>query len=47
MNKQILMKFGKNVRENRVDQHLSQEELADKAGLHRNSIARKCEIYIA
>jgi transcriptional regulator with XRE-family HTH domain len=30
--------FSNNVRKHRIDQNLSQEELADKAGLHRTYI---------
>jgi transcriptional regulator with XRE-family HTH domain len=38
MNKSILEKFGQKVREERLKQRLSQEELADKAGVHRTYI---------
>lgn len=38
MKSQILIKFGKNVREKRVGQGLSQEELAELAGVHRTYI---------
>ncbi len=38
MNKSILEKFGQKVREERLKQSLSQEELADKAGVHRTYI---------
>ena len=38
MNKTILEKFGERVREERVKQHLSQEELASRAGVHRTYI---------
>ena len=38
MSKNILKKFGKRVREERTKQKLSQEELADKAGVHRTYI---------
>ena len=36
--KEVLIKFGKRVREERLKQNLSQEELADKAGVHRTYI---------
>lgn len=38
MGKSVLKKFGKRVREERVKRKLSQEELADKAGVHRTYI---------
>lgn len=38
MKKEILVKFGKKVRAERTKQGLSQEELADKAGVHRTYI---------
>lgn len=38
MKKNILLKFGKQVRKIRLEQSLSQEELADKAGVHRTYI---------
>jgi len=38
MSKNILEKFGKKVREERLNQGLSQEELAAKAGVHRTYI---------
>jgi len=38
MKKEILIKFGKRVREKRIEQGLSQEELAVKAGVHRTYI---------
>ncbi len=38
MNKTILKKFGQKVREERLKQNLSQEELAAKAGVHRTYI---------
>ena len=38
MSNDILKKFGKRVREERIRQKLSQEELADKAGVHRTYI---------
>jgi len=38
MKKEILIKFGKKVREIRVRQNLSQEKLATKAGVHRTYI---------
>lgn len=38
MKKEILIKFGKRVREIRIKQNLSQEKLATKAGVHRTYI---------
>lgn len=38
MNKNILIKFGKKVKEERLKQRLSQEDLAERAGLHRTYI---------
>jgi transcriptional regulator with XRE-family HTH domain len=38
MKKEILVKFGERVREKRLEQGLSQEELAVKAGVHRTYI---------
>ena len=38
MSKHILKKFGERVREERVKQNLSQEELAERAGVHRTYI---------
>lgn len=38
MKKEILITFGKKVREIRVKQNLSQEKLATKAGVHRTYI---------
>ena len=38
MSKTILEKFGKKVREERLKQNLSQEELASRAGVHRTYI---------
>ena len=38
MPKRILVKFGNGVREERQKQKLSQEELAEKAGVHRTYI---------
>lgn len=38
MKKQILIKFGNKVREERIRLHLSQEDLADKANVHRTYI---------
>jgi transcriptional regulator with XRE-family HTH domain len=38
MSKTLLEKFGQKVREERLKQHLSQEELAAKAGVHRTYI---------
>ncbi len=38
MNKPILEKFGQKVRDERLKQSLSQEELAAKAGVHRTYI---------
>lgn len=35
---EILEKFGQKVRQLRKDRNISQEELADKAGLHRTYI---------
>lgn len=38
MKNNLLTKFGKRVREKRLKADLSQEELADRAGLHRTYI---------
>ena len=38
MSKNILKKFGKRVKAERLKQNLSQEELAEKAGVHRTYI---------
>ena len=38
MSKDVTVKFGKRVREIRVLKKLSQEELAEKAGVHRTYI---------
>lgn len=38
MKKDILVKFGKKVREERLKQNLSQEKFADTAGVHRTYI---------
>ena len=38
MSKNILKKFGKRVKKERLKQNLSQEELAEKAGVHRTYI---------
>jgi transcriptional regulator with XRE-family HTH domain len=38
MKKTILAKFGQRVREERLKQKLSQEDLADRAGVHRTYI---------
>ncbi len=38
MSSNILKKFGKRVRQERIKQNLSQEELAEKAGVHRTYI---------
>lgn len=38
MKKDVLLKFGKQVRKIRLEQNLSQEELADRAGVHRTYI---------
>ena len=38
MKKQILVKFGQRVRQEREKQNLSQEELANKAKVHRTYI---------
>jgi transcriptional regulator with XRE-family HTH domain len=38
MSKTIMEKFGQKVRDERLKQHLSQEELAIKAGVHRTYI---------
>jgi len=38
MKKEILVEFGKRVREKRLELGLSQEGLADKAGVHRTYI---------
>ena len=37
-NNEILIQFGKKVREERLKKRLSQEQLAEKAGLHRTYI---------
>lgn len=38
MKKEILKKFGDNVREERLNKQLSQEQLAELAGVHRTYI---------
>jgi transcriptional regulator with XRE-family HTH domain len=38
MKKEILVKFGEKVRQERLKKNLSQEELAYKAGVHRTYI---------
>ncbi|MBA7486275.1 hypothetical protein ES707_21831 [subsurface metagenome] len=38
MKKQILVKFGNRIREERLKQNLSQEELASRAQVHRTYI---------
>ncbi len=38
MKSDLLVKFGKKVREKRVALHLTQEELAERAGVHRTYI---------
>ena len=38
MKEQVLVEFGKRVREERLNQNLSQEILAEKAGVHRTYI---------
>ncbi|OGG30276.1 transcriptional regulator [Candidatus Gottesmanbacteria bacterium RIFCSPLOWO2_01_FULL_46_21] len=38
MKKDVLIKFGQRVREERVKQKLSQEEFADIAGVHRTYV---------
>lgn len=38
MKKEVLIKFGKKVRNERTKLRLSQEELANKAGVHRTYI---------
>ena len=38
MKREILIKFGDKVREERLKQGLSQEELASRAGVHRASM---------
>lgn len=38
MKEKVLVEFGKRVREERLKQHLSQEILAEKAGVHRTYI---------
>jgi len=38
MNKKLISKFGKNLKKIRLNKKLSQEELAEKAGLHRTYI---------
>ena len=38
MSKNVLKRFGKRVREERIKKKLSQEQLAEKAGVHRTYI---------
>ena len=38
MERDVLIEFGQRVREERVRRNLSQEELAEKAGVHRTYI---------
>jgi len=38
MKQKLLIKFGNRVRSLRLNQHLSQEKLAEKAGVHRTYI---------
>lgn len=38
MKKEVLVKFGRKVREERIKLDLSQEELASRAGVHRTYI---------
>lgn len=38
MKKDVLVKFGQKVREERIKRNLSQESLASKAGVHRTYI---------
>jgi DNA-binding XRE family transcriptional regulator len=38
MSKEILIKFGNKVREERLKQNISQEAFADKVGVHRTYI---------
>ncbi|MEK7610693.1 MAG: helix-turn-helix transcriptional regulator [Patescibacteria group bacterium] len=38
MKGEVLLKFGEKVREERLKQNLSQEELASRAGVHRTYI---------
>lgn len=38
MKKEILVKFSKKVREERIKQGLSQEQLATRAGIHRTYV---------
>ncbi len=38
MKKEVLIKFGQKVRDERIKLHLSQEELAARAGVHRTYI---------
>ena len=38
MKKEVLIRFGQKVRDERIKLHLSQEELAARAGVHRTYI---------
>lgn len=38
MNKEILIKFGEKIKKERLKNNLTQEELAEKAGVHRTYV---------